>query len=210
MKTETTPIKTPFSIKLIYWIVNAMFWVLILGIIAQIGDQLLYFFNFTENPHYTFSMPLKRDLLPISEVEVNGTNTPVKVVSILGGFNVWNLDFTFAVIRTTTFYLNAFLFIYALNFIKNMLKNVKKNSVFTFENVLLLKRAAYIFFIIWIIKDVLMQSYVQINYTYFNPFNNLFMDYLLSAYLLIASIVLAIAYIFEAGLTLQHEQNLTI
>lgn len=202
--------KIPFSIKIIYWIVNGLFWLLIFGLIAQIGDQLFYFFDIIEKPHFTFSMPLKRNLLSITEVNINGVSTPFEVVRIIGGFNVWDLNLTFAIIRTTTFYLNAFLFIYALKYIKKLLKNVKKNQVFTLENVSYLKLVAYIFFSIWMIKDVFMKSYVEISYTYFNPLNNLFMDYLLSIYLLIASISLSIAYIFERGVKLQNYKNLTI
>ena len=202
--------KTPFSIKLIYWIVNGVFWILILGTIILAGDQVLYWFGVNENPHFTFSMPLRRDLLPISEVNVNGVLTQFKVVKIIGGFNVWDLDTTFAIVNTVTFYLNALLFIYALRVILKMLKNVKINIVFTLENVFLLKRSAYVFFTLWVIKDVFMLNYVKFLYTNFAPHKNLFFESWFSNYLLLGSLTLAVAYIFEHGVKLQNYKNLTI
>ncbi len=210
MNSKSKTLKSPFSIKLIYWIVNSLFWIMIVGAVVQLGDQLLYYFNITKSAHFTFSMPLNRNLLPITEVVINGTSTPFKVVRIIGGFNVWDLGFTFAIVRTITFYLNAFLFIYAVSSVKNMIINVKENNVFTLKNVVLLKRAAFVFFVMWLIKDVFMLNYVKLLYTNYAPYKNLFIETWLSNYLLLSSIILAIAHIFERGVKLQEYKNLTI
>jgi len=208
MKEHT--MKNPLSIKLIYWMVNGSFWFLLIGLLALIGDQLLYLLNITEDTHFTFSMPLRRDLLPISEVEIAGVLRPVKIKSITGGFNSWDFGIQFVLIKNIALLTNAILILYSLRVIIKMLNNVKLNTVFVFENVKYLKTASYLFFSVWIIKDIFLQSYVQISFTYFNPINNLFMDYLLSTHLLIASILLAIAYIFEHGVKLRNYKDLTI
>ncbi len=202
--------KTPLSIKLIYWIVNFAFWIAIIGIAAIIVEHILLFIN-PDSYHFSkFTIPLKLDLLPISEVSINGKITSVKISKIQGIFNIWDLGTPPAIVFYINLFLNGTLFIYALHTVKKILINVKGNSVFTFVNVNYLKKASFAFFIIWIVSDIILQSYMEIRFAFFNPFNNLFMDYLLSTHLLIAAILLAIAYIFEHGVKLQNYKDLTI
>jgi DUF2975 family protein len=202
--------KTPLSIKLIYWIVNFAFWIVIIGIVAIIVEHIFFFFN-PDSYHFSkFELPLNLDLLSISEVNMNGKITSVKISKIYGIFNIWDLNTQAAIVFYISVFLNGTLFIYALQVIKKILINVKSNSVFTFVNVGYLKNASFIFFFIWIVRDIILHSYMQVKYGYFNPFNNFFMDYLLSTYLLIATILLAIAYIFEHGVKLQNYKDLTI
>lgn len=202
--------KTPFSIKLIYWIVNGLFWILILGFVTIFVDNLLVIFNVNENPHFLFRMPLIKDILTISEVEINGEVIAVRIDKIMGGFNVWHLGTRFAIINLTVLFVIGALLIYLLALVKKMLISVKDNEVFTNKNVICLKKSSYSIFIIWILRDVFMYSYVKIQFGYFNPFNNLFMDYLLSNYLLTGAILLAVAHIFERGVKLQNYKDLTI
>lgn len=202
--------KTPFSIKLIYWIVNGLFWILILGFVTIFVDNLLVIFNVNENPHFLFRMPLIKDILTISEVEINGEVIPVRIDKIMGGFNVWHLGTRFAIINLTVLFVIGALLIYLLALVKKMLISVKDNEVFTNKNVICLKKSSYSIFIIWILRDVFMYSYVKIQFGYFNLFNNLFMDYLLSNYLLTGAILLAVAHIFERGVKLQNYKDLTI
>ncbi|MCF6361536.1 MAG: hypothetical protein L3J29_12345 [Cyclobacteriaceae bacterium] len=127
--------KTPFSIKLIYWIVNFILFVSVIGVAAVFVEFVLSFYNSYSYHFFKFEIPLKLDLLPVTEVMINGELTPVKISKIHGNFNVWDLGIKTAIILYLSVFLKGGVFSYALHAIKKILINVKANSVFTFSNV---------------------------------------------------------------------------
>jgi len=202
--------KTPFSIKLIYWIVNSLFWIFIIGMTVIIVESILMHIK----PHsYLFSkigIELPLDLLTQSAIELNGASLPVKITKISGTINVWDLGLTSKIIYYVSTFFVGGIMIYALSLLKKMIANVKINKVFTLSNVNYLKRASYLFFIVWFIIEVVLRYIKQLIYTPSLSSFHVSTDYLFSMYLIIAAIILAVAYIFEQGVKLQEYKNLTI
>ncbi len=202
--------KTPFSIKLIYWIVNSLFWIFILGLVAIGVENILMYVSPDAYSFSRLGITLPLDLLAQTTIELNGTNTPVKIYGITGTVNVWELGLITKIIYYGSVFIVGSILIYALAMIKKIIANVMLDNVFTLANVIYLKRASYMFFLSWFLIDVVLRLSKQLLYSPAQSSMRLSTDYMYSNYLIIASIILGIAYIFERGVKLQNYKDLTI
>ncbi len=202
--------KTPFSIKLIYWIVNSLFWIFIFAIIVIIIESILMYINPSSYPFSKLGVRLPLDLLTQSTIELNGESVPVKITKISGTINVWDLGLMAKIIYYGSIFILGPIVIYALSLIKKMIFNVKTNKVFTLSNVIYLKRASYLFFIIWFVIDIALKFLKRFLYAPGESSFHISTDDCFSMYLIIAAIILAVAHIFERGVKLQEYKNLAI
>jgi DUF2975 family protein len=207
--TQNEKMKTPISINIIYWLVTATFWLLIFAF-GWVVIETLSAWGLVNFDSLSISLPADKNLLSLSSILVNGKETPVSISEVMVKILYANLEKRFLVIHNSILLLATGLLIYAFYNIKRFLHKVKQNIVFNLVNVRFLKYTAYGFFGVGVLADLVLSTYVK---WYFNSSSHFTVDFiglLLNNFFVAGIAVLALAYIFEQGVRLQNEQNLTI
>ena len=208
MKTQ----QSILSIKIIYWITNFTFWMYSVVAVIMLFVSVALFFGIFDDLQLHIGLPISVDLIEKGSLTVSSTvigvelvemygkvhfiDTPIFIGKLYGGFLL--------AIVTLTFYI-FFIF-------RKFVTNVYLGAYFKLSNIALLKKIAYALLVIW---------FFTISYAYFQYYyiaKNLEFESLIvvgdvktsSEILLIALFIWVLSHIFQKGLELQEENDLTI
>ncbi len=204
--------RTPRSVKIIYWMTQIVFWMFTATGFFAIFFGLGLLFNLLHDMKLNIGLPIEIDLVEtgkfsfgeaISNVqlkEINGKiqfeSAPEIIQRIYGVFII--------IIMSITYYL-------MLTF-RKFITQVYKGSYFDRKNIMLLKRISYGLFGMWILT--VFYGYFQ----YFFLVKNLEFQTIVftgkvetyPAVLLFALLVWVLSHIFQKGVELENENQLTI
>jgi hypothetical protein len=203
--------KTSISIKVLYWFTNIFYWVLIGALVLFISSRVLHVWDMDFDFSSTMGVRLDKELLNISSIQINEIETPIKVSKILGKVAIKDLPGGFSWVLDALAVVTITLFLYILNRVRAFFSRVKNDSIFTYENVILLTHASYGLFTYGLL-DILTNLYMKWSYSIGSKtqinidmpsifFNNGFVFGLL---------LLVLAQIFKRGVELQNEVELTV
>lgn len=206
-------IKSPLSIRIIFWITNiSLGFLLLVFVLVLIGNVFLHAGYFRENMQLHTDLFAEVDVLETGNLHINDQDIKVELVETKPRIHFIDTPYFitkrvgFALIIVTLF--ACFLFWTFQRFIKN----VKDGKIFYVKNIALLKRLAYGIAAFWLFTYV----YSQIMYHYIAKrleFESVTVsgegpDY--SWMLFLALFIWVLAHIFITGVKLQQENELTI
>lgn len=201
--------KTPLSISVIYWVVSAVYWVIIIVFILLM-IQYMYVWDLIDYALMSnIKLPVDPKLIDLQSMVLNESVTPVKVNSVIAEVDYAHLDKYFlGIYNGGTLILVGILFFWWTN-IRQFMSNVRRNVIFSAANVKYIKTAAYGMFVVWFIS-LLLHIYHSWYFDLLNPITIDFIDLFFDNYFVAGMAILALAYVFETGVKLQEEKNLTI
>ncbi len=202
--------KTPLSIRLIYWMINIGFWLNIAGLIFVI----INIFYSTEELFNLIGMrfiySIDKNMVDISSIIIHGKETPVMINEVSVAVSTQDLSRNFVILNNVAALVSVVISLALFQKLKELLINIKNNIVFGLQNVQLLKSSAYLLFSIWLFSDMLFPKYIEWYIGAKKQYQIIFTDLFFSNYFILAIALLAIAYIFERGVKLQDYKDLTI
>lgn len=209
MKTS----KTPLSINVIYWITQIVFGLILVVCAGAIVFNILLFTDFFGNDlqlHTRF--PVKVNILEEGFLYLNDTNIKVELVEGITQIHFFNTPMFLARWIGTALIMAIFFITYIMFSFRRFIINVKKQLIFTEDNIQHLKNIAYAILGLWIFTIVYMRIMYQavakhVEFKHVEILN----DYPNFAGLLMAALFIwVLSHIFMTGVKLQDEQNLTV
>ncbi len=206
-------IKTPLSIRIIYWLTTIVMGLLVLVLLAGIVFNILLYTDFFGNDMQLHThLPVKVDILEIGNLSLNNQDIKVELVEATTRIHFFNTP-NFITKKVGIAMLCVSLFACYLTWtFRLFIKNVKNGEIFTLINIALLKRISYTLIGFWLFTLI----YTRIAYYYIAKgleFDNVLITDDIPNYsgiLFIALFIWVLAHIFGTGLKLQQEKDLTI
>jgi len=200
--------KSPLSIRLIYWITNVTFWLLMFySFLLIVGTILLYTGVNKGNSFVGGTVPVLISVSKPSHLLMNKQDIKLKLTGSTYSINFINPP-DFIAKKIAPFMLLYFLILTYLAWIfRRFIKNVKKGETFTVKNISLLKRISYVLAGYWLVafvSSLLASYYITGHIEIQNSF--LFNEHMLWE----ALFIWVLAHIFITGLKLKQEKDLTI
>jgi len=204
--------KPLLSIRIIYWVINVLFWLLIVVSFFRLFDSILLYTGIDTNVGTYLHLPVS---VTIQETGHLNQNTTLKLITYSDYSKIVDppvfIEKKIAIVNLFFFLIVTYIFWIFRKFIKN----VKKGEIFSINNISLLKKISYVLVGVWLVSTV----FAQFIYFYFinhiqldnvkilsgGFFYNLNLDLLWNAL-----IIWVLAHIFITGLKLQREKDLTI
>ena len=205
--------KTPFSIKLIFWLSSFSFWAITaIFILAVIANLLLFVDGFDHYLPIKVSMPLPIDVNETGVFKMNEEDFNVKVVDAYG-----YLEFLDAPALINRITVRVVLVVLALAWfivyrIKQFTSNIRYGVIFELENINKLKQVAYGLFALFICSRIYMQFMAQAlnDKMEFSSITVGAKIYDTDGIFQVAILLWALAHIFMRGIEMKEEQELTI
>ena len=207
-------IKSPFSIRLIYWFTNISLGLLALVfLVAIIFNILLYTDFFGSDMQLHTQLPVKVDLVEKGLLHLNNQDLKVELVEAKTKIHFLNTP-TFLAKKFGIAILILILVVSYITWIFSLfIANVERGIIFTIDNINLLKKLAYGIVGYWFFTLV----YYQLFYYYIAQhleFDNVIIGSnevsIDSNMLFVALFIWVLAHIFIKGVQLQQEKDLTI
>ena len=206
MKTQQV-----LSIKIIYWITNLTFWLYSFIAVVMLFFAIALFFSFFNDLQLNIGLPVSINFIEKGSLSISNTPIGVELVEMFGQVHFINTPVFIGKIYSI-FLLGIIIFTFYISFtFKKFISNVYKGAYFEFQNIILLKNIAYALLGIWIFSIV--YAYFQYYYIARNlQFENLVVGDVKTSpeILLIALFIWVLSHIFQKGLELQEENNLTV
>ena len=209
MKTQNAP----FSLRVIYWLTNFSLVILLLASLAAVAFNIALLFNvFGNDLQLHTQFPVKVDFLETGLLTINNSQHDVELVNASTQIHFINTP-VFIAQRVGLFLLAVLGITWYLLFIfRRFLKNVKEGNTFTVDNIKILKHIAYGLAGMWLFTLIylrLFYYFVATNVSFEHiKVSNEFID--IDSVLIGAIFIWILAHIFETGLKLQQEKDLTI
>lgn len=205
--------KNPLSIKVIYWVTNIIFGLIILlGGGVLIFNIMVYTSFFGDSLQLHAQFPVLINVLEEGSLVINNTEVKVEMVEATSKIHFKNTPL-FIARRFGTVMLIATLFIFYLFFVfRKIIVNVYRNHIFEYDNVELLRYLAYGLLAFWLFAII----YSRLAYAYLGrslQFEHIEVveDYKnFAGLLLLALFMWVLSHIFKQGVALQEEKDLTV
>jgi len=201
--------KIPVNINILYWLTNIFYWLTVFTIALFVLISLLSFWGIDFNFPVTIAPPIDTQLINLSTMLLNGEETPVKISRAVAVVKLADLNMDFRIMTNIIMLISIGVIVYAASRFRKVMMNVRQNIVFSNDNINILKHAAYSLFVFWFLEDIIFKFY-KIWYFNISHFNFDIVEIIFANYFVAGIITLVLASIFERGLDLQNENNLTI
>ncbi len=203
--------KASLSIRVIYWVTNVLFWVLIIASTIFIIDAVLFYSGVkTSSGMVGETFPAEILVKKTSHFVMNNQTIKLEMVGTTESIVFSNPPDFISKQIAPLFLLKILALTYLLWFFRKFIKNVKRGEIFTIKNITLLKRISYVLAGYWIVLFVSSQI---ASYYITGPlnFSKIYLDFILTGHLLWdALFIWVLAHIFITGLKLKQEKDLTI
>jgi hypothetical protein len=206
-------LKTPLSIKLIYWLTNFSFWVLtgLVGIIAMVNIIELTI-GYNHSLQMIIQMPIPIEVNEIGIMHLKNQDHNVQIVDAYG-----KLKFTDSPDFVTIWVIRVMLLVSLIGWFilwrfKQFTFNIRSGKIFELDNINKLKEAAYGLVGLYVITRIYM-SILANEINQHLDLNSVTLGSKLldtDAIIYIAIILWALAHIFMSGIEMREEQELTI
>lgn len=204
--------KTPQSVKIIYWITQGLFWLFSVSAILAVFFAIALLFNLLQDVKLNIGLPVEAHLVESGTYQVGSELSEVKLKEMIGKLEFEKVPSDLK--RLYGFYMIIALCItfYLFLTFRNFIIQVYKGLYFDRKNIMLLKRIAYGLLGMWIF--IVFYGYFQ----YFVLVKNLqfesveFMGKVETypAVLISALLVWVLSHIFQKGVEIETENELTI
>lgn len=208
METKTTA----RSVKMIYWITQVFFWLFTAAGFFAIFIGLGLVFNLLHNMQLNIGLPIEMDLVETGRFSFGEITTNVELKEIIGKIEFQNAPLIVQRIYGVFMILILSIAYYLMLTFRKFITQVYKGFYFDRTNIMLLKRISYGLLGMWILT--VFYGYFQ----YFFLVRNLEFQSIVfkgevetyPAVLLFALLVWVLSHIFQKGVELENENQLTI
>jgi len=200
--------KAPLSIRVIYWITNVLFWIVMFLSFTLIASNILLFSGVIKgNKLSNKDVEVKVNISNAKKSQMNNLDLKLKFVNTANFLDFINPNDFFAKKVAPLLLIYFLVSTYLIWIIRKFLKNVNKGETFTIENIGLLKRISYVLVCYWILLFVS----TQLARYYITGHLEIYKNFLFNNLILWDALFLwVLAHIFITGLKLKQEKDLTI
>lgn len=206
-------IKPPFSISVIYWFTQVIFFLLlIVGLGAILFNILLYTDFFGDDLQLHAYLPAKVNFLEKGDLYLNGQQVKVELVEASTKIHFFNTPGFIAKKMGVVLMIVVFMIIYLVFEFRRFISNVKKGIIFAENNIFSLKKIAYGLVGLWLFSVVYFQlayHYIATNLSFEQVVITDEVPYY-KGILFLALFIWVLAHIFITGLKMKEEQDLTV
>jgi len=206
-------IKPPFSISVIYWFTQVIFFLLLsVGLGAILFNILLYTDFFGDDLQLHAYLPAKVNFLEKGDLFLNGQQVKVELVEASTKIHFFNTPGFIAKKMGAALSIVVFMIIYLVFEFRKFISNVKKGNTFTQNNIFSLKKIAYGLVGLWLFSVVyfrLAYHYIATNLSFEQVVITDEVPYY-TGILFLALFIWVLAHIFITGLKMKEEQDLTV
>ena len=206
-------INPPFSISIIYWFTQVIFFLLIsVGVGALLFNILLYTDYFGDDMQLHTYLPAKVDFLEKGDLFLNGQHVSVELVEASTRIHFFNTpDFITKRIGVVLLVVVGMI-IYLVFEFRKFISHVKKGIIFSQNNIFSLKKIAYGLVALWLFSNVyfrIANYYIAANLNFKQVRITNEIPYY-TGILFLALFIWVLAHIFITGLKIKEEQDLTV
>jgi len=207
--------KAPLSIRILYWLTNIVFWLMILIATAVFVFNLILLTDlFGEDVQLRVQMPVPIEVVEDGSVSLPNVDMTVRIEEAYGKLHLVDTPIFITRIVGRILFVMIMLGLYMTWRFKQFITNVKNGVVFEKENINNLKQIAYGLLALWITTLVYMEVVYQIFVKYIE-FDSIIMGNEYERYeqntMFFAALALwALAHILTKGVEMKEEQELTI
>ncbi|MEA3446568.1 MAG: DUF2975 domain-containing protein [Bacteroidota bacterium] len=205
--------KTPFSINIIYWTAQIVFWLFVLICTATVLFNVLLYTDFFGNDlqlHVHF--PSKVNFLETGILEINNTEVKVELVNGTSQIHFFNTPLFIARYFGLAMLVAVGTMFYMMFVFRKFITNVKHNKIFEIANIRLLQNLAYAIFALWIFTIIYMRI------MFYSIASNVEFEHIeileefpnFAGIPMLALFIWVLSHVFITGVKLQEEQNLTV
>jgi hypothetical protein len=207
--------KAPLSIRILYWLTNIVFWLMILVATAVFVFNLILLTDlFGEDVQLRVQMPVAIEVVEDGSVSLPNGDMTVRIEEAYGKLHLVDTPIFITRIVGRILFVMIMLGLYMTWRFKQFITNVKNGVVFETENINNLKQIAYGLLALWITTLVYMEVVYQLFVKYIE-FDSIIMGNEYERYeqntMFFAALALwALAHILTKGVEMKKEQELTI
>jgi len=208
MKTK----QTPQSVNIIYWITNIGFWIYLLVSVFAFFLAMGFITGWVHNIDLNIGMPLALDLSESGVIQMNGETFAIQFNQLYGNMQI--ADAPTYITRTFGIFMIIilFIFLYIFQTFREFIKTIYKGSYFDRKNIMLLKRIAYALVISYLLNvlNIVFQYFYLVRNIELETahFSGNFETY--PVILLVSLFIWVLSHVFQKGVELQNENELTI
>ncbi len=207
--------KAPLSIRILYWLTNIVFWLMILiATLVFVFNLILLTDLFGEDVQLRVQMPVPIEVVEDGSVSLPNGDMTVRIEEAYGKLHLVDTPIFITRIVGRILFVMIMVGLYMTWRFKQFITNVKNGIVFETENINNLKQIAYGLLALWITTLVYMEVVYQIFVKYIE-FDSIIMGNEYERYeqntMFFAALALwALAHILTKGVEMKKEQELTI
>lgn len=202
----------PRSVKIIYWITNIVFWIYAIASFIALAFAIALIFGFLNQAQLHVGMPVSMDIAEIGLLEVSGQKVDVQFKEMYGKIHLIDTPQEISRIYGVFILIILTVVLYIFMTFKRFITNVYQGLYFDSANILLLKRIAYALLSVWFFT--LFYAVFQYYYLVKNlEFETVYPSGDFQTFpviLLVALLIWVLSHIFQKGVELQHDNELTI
>lgn len=205
--------KAPLSIRILYWLTNIVFWLMILiATIVFVVNLILLTDQFGEDIQLRVQMPVSIEVVEEGSVSLGNGDMTVRIEEAYGKLHLVDTPIFITRIAGRILFVMIMLVLYMTWRFKQFITNVKNGIVFETENINNLKQIAYGSLALWITIKVYMEVVYHMFVKYLD-FDTIIIGhdrYEMNNTLFAALALWALAHILMKGVEMKKEQELTI
>ena len=205
--------KAPLSIRILYWLTNVVFWLMIIiSIVVFVVNLVLLTDFFTEDMQLRVQMPVPIEVVEDGSVSLPNGDLTVRLEEAYGKLHLVDTPIFITRIVVRIIFVMVILGLYMNWRFKQFITNVKNGVVFERVNINNLKQIAYGLLALWITTLVYMEVVYQmfVKYIQFDSIIIGYERYEMNNTLIAALALWALAHILMKGVEMKKEQELTI
>lgn len=212
LKKQIIMNQKPTSVKVIYWMTNVLFWIFAIasmfGIIFS-GALIIGLLNETS---LNVVMPVAMDVGEVGLLEYNGKSIGVEFVEMYGKIHFIDAPREVARIFGVFMLIVLGMALYIFMTFKEFITNVYHGAYFDRSNIMLLKRISYALIAVWIFSVfyAMFQKFYFIKHLTFETVNITNEYQTFNGVLITALLLWVLSHIFQKGVELERENELTI
>lgn len=202
----------PRSVKVIYWMTNVLFWIFTAASIFAVffaGALIIGLLNKTQ---LHIGMPIAMNLSEIGLLQYNGQSVDVEFVEMYGKIHFIDAPSEVTRIFGVFMLIALSIALYIFMTFKNFITNVYHGAYFDKSNIMLLKRISYALIGFWLfaVFYAMFQKFYFLKHLTFETIH-VSGDYQTFNGVLVAALLLwVLSHIFQKGVELERENELTI
>lgn len=205
--------KTPWSIKILYWLTSFSFWMMSFIMVAVLVLNLNLFPSiFEKTNQLRISMPVPIEVLEEGTLHLEENDLAVKIDKAYG-----KLQFLAAPAYVVKMVLRTLLIIVVIGWFiawkaRKFMTNLKNGLLFQIENINIIKHISYALVVLYVISRVYV-IVLKIKMQQLLEFDSIRIGgqaYDTDAIIILALVLWALAHVFVKGIEMKQEQELTV
>lgn len=204
--------KSPLSIRILYWLTNIVFWLMILIATVVFIANLIFLTDINEAFQLRIQMPVSISIVEDGSMFLSSGEETVRIEEAYGKLHLVDTPFFISKIVTRVLFVVVMLGLFMVWRFKQLISNLKNGLFFVKENVLGMKQIAYGLLALWITTRVYLELlyHMLVKHIEFESIiiGNQRADYDFMVQL--ALVIWVMAHVFGKGIELRDYKDLTI